>query len=311
MKFSEKVTSIRSEPLKALESRILQVNLGYRCNMTCKHCHVGGGPGRSEVMSAAIAEKVLRVFLENPFEMLDLTGGAPEMHPSFQRLVTEARKAGRHVLSRTNLTIFFEKGMDYLPVFYRDQHVELIASLPYYLEDGVDRVRGLGVYRKSIEALATLNTLGYGMDTSGLAINLVYNPQGMFLAPSQGTLEAEYKRELKQRFGISFNRLYTFTNMPLGRFKDFLVRTNNLDNYLAKLSSAFNPSTLDGVMCRYLVNVGWDGRLHDCDFNQAIGLSTDTNAPQHIGDFDYLATTARRISVDDHCYGCTAGQGSS
>lgn len=311
MKFSEKIISIRSEPLKALESRILQVNLGYRCNMTCKHCHVSGGPARSEVMHSEIAEQVLRVFLTNPFETLDLTGGAPEMHPSFQLLITEARKAGRRVLSRTNLTIFFEKGMDHLPAFYRDQHVELIASLPYYLEDGVDRVRGAGTYRKSIESLATLNSLGYGADTSGLDISLVYNPQGMFLSPAQGILEAEYKRELKQRFGVSFTRLYTFTNMPLGRFKDFLVRTNNLDSYLAKLSSAFNPSTLDGVMCRYLVNVGWDGKLHDCDFNQALGQSTDADAPQHIKDFDYQAISARRISVGDHCYGCTAGQGSS
>jgi radical SAM/Cys-rich protein len=311
MKFSEKVISAKREPLKALESKILQVNLGYKCNMSCKHCHVSGGPKQTQNMDCKTAESVLRALVNNPFETLDLTGGAPELNPSFRMLVAEARKAGRNVIARTNLTIFFEKTMEDLAEFYRDQRVELVASLPYYLEDSVDRVRGSGTYKKSIATLRKLNKLGYGMDSPGLPLSLVYNPQGMFLAPPQNTLESEYKRELLERFGISFTHLYTFANMPVGRFKDFLSRTNNLDKYMEKIASAFNPATLDGVMCRYIVNVGWDGRLFDCDFNQVLGLTTSSDLPHHIDQFDYRAFIGRRITVDDHCYGCTAGQGSS
>jgi len=308
--FNERILS-GHEQLKALECRILQVNLGYRCNMACKHCHVSAGLSRQEVMQRETAEQVMRVLLDNPFAVLDLTGGAPELNPSFRWLVEKAAEAGRHVIARTNLTIFFEKGMEDLPRFYRDHAVELIASLPYYLEDNVDRVRGGGAFKKSIEALQMLNALGYGKEASGLAISLVYNPQGLFLAPSQCTLEMEYKKELAEKFGISFTRLYTFTNMPLGRFREFLARTNNLEKYAQKLSDAFNPSTLDGIMCRHLINVGWDGRIYDCDFNQIAGLSTSPGTPQHIGEFDYAALAQRRIMFADHCYGCTAGQGSS
>ena len=311
MKFSEKVIKETARPLKALQSKILQVNLGYRCNMSCKHCHVSGGITRPEVMDHDIAERVLAVLLSNPFEILDLTGGAPELNPSFRWIVREARKAGRHVIARTNLTIFYEQGMEDLPEFYLNHGVELIASLPYYLEDTVDRVRGSGAFKKNMAALRKLNSIGYGNQLVGLVISLVYNPPGMFLAPSQCTLEAEYKKELNDRFGIVFNRLYTFTNMPIGRFKDFLIRTNSLDKYLAKLESAFNPSTLDGIMCRYLVSVGWDGKLYDCDFNQVLGITMRSGVPQHIDDFDYQALVGRDIAVDDHCYGCTAGQGSS
>ena len=311
MKFSEKVISVKKEPLTAIESKILQVNLGYKCNMSCKHCHVSGGPTQTQSMDAETAERVLQAVVDNPFETLDLTGGAPELNPSFRMLVTEARKAGRNVIARTNLTIFSEKTMEDVGEFYRDQRVELVASLPYYLEDSVDRVRGSGTYKKSIEVLKRLNNLGYGMGSPDLTLSLVYNPQGMFLAPPQNILEIEYKRELLERFGISFTHLYTILNMPIGRFKDFLSRTNNLDKYRERLANAFNPATLDGVMCRYIVNVGWDGRLFDCDFNQALGLTASSDGPQHIDDFDYQALIGRRITVDDHCYGCTAGQGSS
>ncbi|HSB33516.1 MAG TPA: arsenosugar biosynthesis radical SAM (seleno)protein ArsS [Nitrospirota bacterium] len=310
-KFNDKLLTLQSGPLKALDMKVLQVNLGYRCNMACKHCHVSAGPARAEDMDATTAEKVLRVFLDNPFEIMDLTGGAPELNPSFPMLVTGARNAGRRVIARTNLTIFFEEGMGHLPRFYRDRDVELIASLPYYLEDGVDRVRGGGTFRKSIEALRTLNALGYGMESAGPSLSLVYNPQGMFLASAQCSLEAEYKRELKDRFNVSFTRLYTFTNMPIGRFRDFLVRTGNLEKYLNKLSAAFNPGTLDGIMCRHLVNVGWDGSLFDCDFNQILGQKTVADVPRHIDRFDFAALAERAVAVDDHCYGCTAGQGSS
>jgi radical SAM/Cys-rich protein len=309
--FDQKLLSVNSLPLQALELKILQVNLGYRCNMACKHCHVAGSPARSEVMEPKTVEQVLRVFLENPFETLDLTGGAPELNPAFRGLVSRARKAGRHVVARTNLTIFFEEGMADLPEFYRDHNVDLIASLPYYLEDGVDRVRGSGTFKKSIEALKRLNSLGYGAESSGLGLSLVYNPQGIFLAPAQGTLETEYKRELKERFGISFNHLYTFSNMPIGRFREFLVRTNNLDKYREMLSRAFNPLTLGNIMCRHLINVGWDGKIHDCDFNQVMDIAIMSPSSGHISEFDYAALSRRTIAVGDHCFGCTAGQGST
>lgn len=310
-KFTDKLLTLQAGPLRALDMKVLQVNLGYRCNMACKHCHVSAGPARIETMDAETAEKVLRALVGNPFDTLDLTGGAPELNPSFPMLVTGARNAGRRVIARTNLTIFFEEGMGHLPRFYRDRDVELVASLPYYLEDGVDRVRGGGTFRKSIEALRTLNALGYGRESSGPPLSLVYNPQGMFLAPAQCSLEAEYKRELKDRFNVSFTRLYTFTNMPIGRFRDFLIRTGNLEKYLNKLSAAFNPGTLDGIMCRHLVNVGWDGSLFDCDFNQVLGQKTASDVPRHIDRFDFTALSGRAVAVDDHCYGCTAGQGSS
>jgi radical SAM/Cys-rich protein len=297
--------------LCALDLKTLQVNLGYRCNMACKHCHVSAGPGRSEMMDRATALQVLRVFRENPFETLDITGGAPELNPLFRELVTVAAAERRRVIVRSNLTILFEPGMEDLPQFYRDQGVDLVASLPYYLEDGVDRVRGSGTFRKCMDALHRLNALGYGVNGSGPELSLVYNPQGMFLAPAQSVLEAEYRRELGSKFGVSFTRLYTFTNMPIGRFRDFLVRTGNLEKYLDKLSSAFNPCTLEGIMCRHLLSVGWDGRLYDCDFNQVLDIPVTTEACRTIADFDYAALSRRTIAVDDHCYGCTAGQGSS
>ena len=310
-KFQDTVFSVRTEPLRADGIKVLQVNLGYRCNLACKHCHVSGGPTRTEMMDAKTADMVLRVLKETPIEILDLTGGAPELHPRFREMVVDARKAGRHVMVRTNLTIFFEPGMGDLPEFYRDQDVELVASLPYYFADTVDRVRGSGVFLKSIDALRRLNALGYGQGNSGPRLSLVYNPQGLFLAPEQSALEAEYKRELKKQFDISFDRLYVFVNMPVGRFKDHLVRTANYEKYLIKLACAFNPQTLDGVMCRSMVSVGWDGALYDCDFNQILGISTEENAPHHIDSFDFGALVKRRIAVDDHCYGCTAGQGST
>lgn len=309
--FKEKISETSSGAFKVLDLKVLQVNLGYRCNLACKHCHVSGGPGRQEVMNEKTAGQVIRAVVENPFEMLDVTGGAPELNPSLRTIIRETRQAGKHVTVRTNLTIFFEPGFESYPAWYREQGVELIASLPYYLEDGVDRVRGNGAYKKSIEAMKRLNGLGYGIDSTGPSLSLVYNPQGMFLAPSQCSLEAEYRRELNDRFGISFTRLYTFTNMPIGRFRDYLVRTGNLEKYLYKLATAFNPATLDSIMCRHIVSVGWDGALYDCDFNQVLGISTEPGAPGHIAGFDYAGLSNRTVAVGDHCYGCTAGQGSS
>ncbi|HUI68122.1 MAG TPA: arsenosugar biosynthesis radical SAM (seleno)protein ArsS [Nitrospirota bacterium] len=310
-RFSKKVLSVRPEPLKALEITTLQVNVGYQCNLACKHCHVASGPARTEIMDKDMVDAVLRALSGSPVNIVDITGGAPELNPSFRYLVKEARNLGRHVIVRTNLAIFYEKGMADLPEFYQDHDVELVASLPYYLEDNVDRVRGSGTFKKCIAALQKLNSLGYGNGTGGKNLSLVYNPQGAFLPPAQKTLEEEYKKELKSRFNIFFNHLYAFTNMPLGRFEDFLTRTGSLEKYMDKLTCAFNPQTLDSIMCRHLISVRWDGALFDCDFNQVLGLPLDAGAPAHIRDFDHDRLATRLIDVGDHCFGCTAGQGSS
>jgi radical SAM/Cys-rich protein len=309
--FKEKVLAVRPGPLRADGVRVLQVNLGYRCNLACKHCHVSGGPARPESMDAQTAASVLRVLRENPLETLDLTGGAPELNPSFRWLVGEARRAGRHVIVRTNLSVFFEPGLEDTPRFLRDHGVEVVASLPSYLEDGVDRVRGSGTFAKCLAGLRQLNDLGYADDASGLTLKLVYNPPGALLAPAQADLEEVYRRELGTRHGVSFSGLFTFTNMPIGRFRDFLARSGGCDPYLGKLASAFNPQTLDSVMCRRLVSVGWDGTLYDCDFNLSLGLPVSAENSRHIASFDREALARRLIAVGDHCYGCTAGQGST
>ncbi len=311
MKFREKIKNEQSHPLRASCINVLQVNLGYRCNMTCKHCHVQAGPLRNEAMNEETAGDVIRVLRKYDIKTLDITGGAPEVNPNFKHIVQEAKKAGRHVIVRTNLTIFFEDSMEDLPEFYRENKVELIASLPYYLEDNVDRVRGKGSFQKSIKALRILNELGYGRDSEELKVNLVYNPQGAFLSSSQTALEEEFKKELSSRYNICFNKLYAFANMPVGRFRDFLLRTNNLEKYMGKLRSACNPENLENVMCRSIISVGWDGRLYDCDFNQMTGLSVLEGYPRHIKDFDFSLLSEREIAVDEHCYCCIAGQGST
>ncbi|MCK9419326.1 MAG: arsenosugar biosynthesis radical SAM protein ArsS [Nitrospirae bacterium] len=310
-KFNDKVQSVIKEPLTAQGVQILQVNLGYRCNMACTHCHVSAGPARSESMPRETVEEVLRVLSDNPIETLDITGGAPELHPHFQMLVTRAKMAGKKVIVRTNLSVLLEKGQEGLPEFYRDHGVDLVASLPCYREENVDAVRGSGAFNKSIRALRVLNRVGFGIGPDGRSITLVYNPRGAFLAPAQRALEADYKRELMCRHQVTFNRLFAFTNMPVGRFREALIRNDNLEIYQEMLASAFNPATLETVMCRSLVSIGWDGRLYDCDFNQALGLGVDRGVPTHISDFDHAALSRRTISVDDHCFGCTAGQGSS
>jgi len=310
-RFLDTVRSVRNEPLSAKDITVLQVNMGYQCNMACNHCHVSAGPGRTEIMEEKTIDAVLQVLKDSPIETLDITGGAPELNPLFPLLVSSARKAGKRVIARTNLTVFLEAGCDGFPEFYRDNEVELIASLPCYLEDNVNAIRGNGVYQKSIDALRRLNSLGYGDDAGKLSLSLVYNPAGPFLAPAQSCLEADYKRELRARYGIVFNRLFAFTNMPIGRFQDALAKSGNIGAYRDMLASAFNPATLDRIMCRSLVSVGWDGRLYDCDFNQVLGITVASDVPQHIREFDLSALSRRNISVDDHCYGCTAGQGST
>ncbi len=263
------------------------------------------------MMDKDTVDEVLRALSKSLISTLDITGGAPELNPHFRYLVQGARRLGRTVIVRTNLVIFFEEGMEGLPEFYRDNNVGLVASLPYYLEDAVNGVRGSGAFNKCIAALRMLNSLGYGNGTGEKNLDLVYNPRGAFLPPAQAVLHEEYKRELRERFNISFNRLFTFTNMPIGRFKDFLSRTGNLGKYRDTLVCAFNAQTLDTIMCRHLISVRWDGVLFDCDFNQVLDLAVDHGSPSHIRDFDYARLAARTIAVDDHCFGCTAGQGST
>ena len=310
MRFSDTIAGIQPAPLTATGIDMLQVNVGYKCNLACKHCHVRGGPDRQETMDRATVDALLAVLKGGRIGAVDITGGAPELNPHFRILVEESEKAGCRVVVRTNLAIFYEEGMEDLFDFYEGRRAGIVASLPYYRGGTVDRVRGSGVFDRSIAALRTLNSLGYGRD-AGKTLNLVYNPAGAFLPSSQSSLEAEYRKELYEGFGISFNSLYVFANMPVGRFRQFLLRSGNFEKYMDRLVAAFNPATLCGVMCRRMVNVGWDGRLYDCDFNQMIGLGIAEGYPGTIADFDFDGLASRKIAVDDHCFGCTAGQGST
>ncbi len=291
----------------------LQVNLGYRCNQSCLHCHVAASPQRTEAMDEATTELVLAVLAARKLQTLDLTGGAPELNPHFRGLVRAARRLGVHVIDRCNLTILFEPGQEDLAEFLADEGVEVVASLPCYSLERVDRQRGAGVFDKSIEGLRRLNALGYGRADGLLALNLVYNPQGPVLPPPQGPLEADYKRELAQQFGIEFNALYALTNMPIQRFGSTLVSTGEFAGYLRLLKDAYRPANLDTVMCKSLVSVDWQGYLYDCDFNQMLGLPLRlAGAPRpHLRDLLERDLQGGAVRVADHCYGCTAGQGSS
>jgi radical SAM/Cys-rich protein len=298
--------------LAAMGVETLQINVGKLCNQTCAHCHVDAGPGRTEIMTRETVEAVLDVVRRYPeIRTVDITGGAPEMNPHFEYLVEQCRKFDRHVMDRCNLTVFFVRGKEHLPEFLRDHQVEVVASLPCYLEENVDAQRGKGVYGRSIEALKRLNSLGYGLEGTGLLLNLVYNPVGPKLPPAQAELETDYRVELRRRFGIEFNRLYTITNMPISRFLEDLRRSGQYDRYMDLLVTSFNPSAARNVMCRSLVSVGWDGTLYDCDFNQMLELPLRRGLPRAIKDFDLVALERRRIVTGDHCYGCTAGAGSS
>ncbi len=291
----------------------LQVNLGYKCNQSCVHCHVNAGPQRTELMSRETITDVL-VFLQvSGVKTLDVTGGAPELNPHFRDLVLRARQQGAHVIDRCNLTILEEPGQEGLAEFLAAQHVEVIASLPCYTEELVDRQRGKGVYQKSIRALQTLNRLGYGLPGSDLALNLVYNPQGPSLPPAQDKLEADYKRVLQAEHGIVFNRLYTLANMPIQRFGSMLVSKGQLDDYMALLQGSHSAANLEAVMCRTLISVDWQGYVYDCDFNQMLGLPlvVDGRKRVHLSELIGRDLSGNPIAVRDHCYGCTAGQGSS
>lgn len=308
--FEEKLAEHNLE-LRAHSVDTLQVNVGKLCNQACRHCHVDASPSRTEIMTRETVDLVITSVRRFRFPTLDITGGAPELNPSFRYLVTEARSLGTHVIVRHNLTVMFEPGQTDLPNFFRENQVEVISSLPYFLEDRTDAQRGRGVFQKSIDALYQLNAAGYGVESSGLTLNLIFNPAGAFLPPSQASIESDFKRELLARYGISFNRLYTITNMPIKRFLDYLRRSGNEERYFRRLVDAFNPNAVDGLMCRTLLSVDWTGRIYDCDFNQMLELGVDPGLPQSIADYDPVRFASRRIMTGAHCFGCTAGGGSS
>jgi radical SAM/Cys-rich protein len=297
----------------------LQVNLGYKCNQSCVHCHVDAGPHRTEMMEGDLLGMISQVLKARNIETLDLTGGAPELHAGFKRIVAEARALGVRVIDRCNLTIFFEPGQEELAQFLADQKVEVVASLPCYSMERVDKQRGKGVFDLSIAALQKLNALGYGKPGTGLILNLVYNPQGAVLPPNQSALQAEYKKELFAHFSIVFNELFALTNMPIKRFGSMLISKGEFKPYVQLLKDSFVQSNLDGVMCRSTVSVDWQGYLYDCDFNQQLGLaiptqiSADASSAKrpHLRDLLQTDLKGNAIQVADHCYGCTAGQGSS
>lgn len=291
----------------------LQVNLGYLCNQQCLHCHVNASPKRKEIMDRDTATLVIDYLKSSGATTLDLTGGAPELNPHFRWLVSEARKLGVHVMDRCNLTILDEPGQESLAQFLADNEVEVIASLPCYLEDNVDGQRGKGVYSKSMKGLKKLNTLGYGKEESSLKLNLVYNPVGAHLPPSQQSLEADYKKNLKDNFDISFNQLFTLANMPIQRFGSMLLSKGEFDNYMDLLRDAHQDENLDGVMCRSLISVDWQGFVYDCDFNQMLKLPLMMGAKPktHLKDLMNRDLEGNPIVVMEHCFGCTAGQGSS
>jgi len=299
------------EPLEARAIEVLQVNVGRLCNQTCAHCHVDAGPDRREVMGEETAAQVLELLRRHPIPTLDVTGGAPELNPQFRYLVREASALGRRVIDRCNLSVLLLPSQGDLVPFLASHGVEVTASLPSFRAAGTDAQRGEGVFGKSLEALRRLNAAGYGRG-DGLVLNLVHNPVGVFLPGDQTSLERDYRRELDERHGVVFDRLYTITNMPISRFLDHLERTGNLQRYMELLVGAFNPRAADGVMCRTYLSVGWDGTLYDCDFNQMLALPANHGAPSTLAAL--LATDGalpRRVVTDRHCFGCTAGAGSS
>ncbi|MDY0207995.1 MAG: arsenosugar biosynthesis radical SAM protein ArsS [Pseudomonas sp.] len=297
--------------VKRRKLETLQVSLGYKCNQRCLHCHVNAGPHRKEMMDRATVEMILPVLKSCGIKTLDLTGGAPEMHDNFCYLVSEARAAGVHVIDRCNLTILFEPSHEDLAEFLAEQQVEVVASMPCYSLENVDKQRGKGVFDKSIAGLQKLNALGYAQPGSNLQLNLVYNPQGPSLPPNQQTLEADFKRELRAHFGIEFNNLYALANMPIKRFGSTLLSKGQFHDYMQLLKDNYQEDNLEQLMCRSLLSVDWQGYLYDCDFNQQLGLPLGGGKRQHLRDVLGKNLAETSIRVADHCFGCTAGQGSS
>jgi radical SAM/Cys-rich protein len=310
--FQQQLEKINLFPLRPVELEIFQVNVGKMCNQVCKHCHVDAGPDRKEIMTRETMQQCLDVLKKNPsIKKVDLTGGAPELNPDFRWFVEEIKALDKHIIVRCNLTIILaNKRFNDLPDFFKQHNIEVVSSLPSYTSDRTDRQRGEGVFSDSIKALLLLNAVGYGIPGTGLPLNLVYNPAGAFLPPGQQALEKEYKDALRKEYGIEFNSLFTITNMPISRYMDYLLQSGNYEKYMEKLIAAFNPVAAGNVMCRNTISVGWDGFLYDCDFNQMLELKISCHS-QHITDFDIDQLNQREIVVNQHCYGCTAGAGSS
>lgn len=312
--FEQHLEEIGLFPLKPTQLEIFQINLGKMCNQVCKHCHVDAGPDRKEIMTWDTMAACLQVIAEEKsLHTVDLTGGAPEMNPEFRRLVQEIRRLRPDVtiIVRCNLTIILANPKYHdLPEFFKENRVEVVSSLPYFTANRTDSQRGDGVFDKSIKALQMLNQVGYGLPDSELKLNLVYNPAGAFLPGSQTELEAEFKKKLRDRCQVEFNQLFTITNLPISRFLEYLIRSENYETYMEKLISAFNPSAALGVMCRNTVSIGWDGFLYDCDFNQMLELKVDS-VSKHVSEWNSQKLVDRDIVVNNHCFGCTAGAGSS
>lgn len=310
--FQQKLEETGLFPLKPTGVEIFQVNVGKMCNQVCKHCHVDAGPDRKEIMTQETMQQCLNALRANPsLKTVDLTGGAPEMNPHFRWFVQEIKKMERYVIVRCNLTIILaNKKYHDLAQFYKEHGIEVVSSLPFYTQDRTDRQRGNGVFEDSIKALQMLNDVGYGKEGSGLTLNLVYNPAGAFMPPSQASLEAEYKKALQERYGISFNNLFAITNLPISRFLDYLLQSGNYEKYMEKLVAAYNPVAAANVMCRNTISISWDGYLYDCDFNQMLDLKVACSS-KHISQFDTTVLNNRDIVVNQHCFGCTAGSGSS
>lgn len=309
--FSARLRELSLHPFTAEGIAILQINITRQCNLQCKHCHVGAGPDRREMMSRETLERCFQIVEVHDIPTVDITGGAPELHPELPWFLEHITRLGRRSIVRSNLVILRDPEYAHYIERFARLGVEVVGSVPDYRRDRSDRQRGQGVFVQAIEAIGALNRLGYGQEESGLVLDLVHNPSGAYLPAAQSSLEHEYRVHLQQEHGIIFNRLFCLTNCPVGRYLDFLVQTDNLDDYMSALRRAFNPTAVPNVMCRTTLSVGWDGHLYDCDFNQMLGLTVNSGAPAHIRDFDFELLQRRQIAVREHCYACTAGAGSS
>jgi radical SAM/Cys-rich protein len=300
------------EKLTSRKIEIFQINIGKMCNQTCRHCHVDAGPDRKEIMTKETMRLCLDKLSETQIPVVDITGGAPELNPNFRWFVEEIKKMGIHIMVRCNLTVILSNPKFYdIPEFYAKHKIEVVSSLPFYQKKNTDRQRGDGVFEKSIKALQMLNDEGYGKENSGLVLNLVYNPAGAFLPALQSSLENDFKKELRQNYGIVFNNLYTITNMPISRFLEYLIDSGNYEYYMEKLINSFNVTSVKNVMCTNTISIGWDGYLYDCDFNQMLEMKIANPEKQHIKNFDINYLNTRDIITGQHCFGCTAGAGSS
>jgi radical SAM/Cys-rich protein len=313
--FQQQLENLNLYPLQPTGVEVFQINVGKMCNQVCTHCHVDAGPDRKEIMTLETMQQCLDVLKNNPsLRTVDLTGGAPEMNPNFRWFIEAIKKINSNIkiIVRCNLTIIRANKKYYdLPEFFKLHNIEVVSSLPFFTAERTDKQRGDGVFEDSIKALQMLNAVGYGADDTGLSLNLVYNPAGAFLPPNQFSLEKEYKTELQKNFGISFNNLFAITNLPISRYLDYLLQSGNYEKYMDKLIAAFNPTAAANVMCRNTISIGWDGFLYDCDFNQMLEMKVDCKASNHLSNFNLAQLNNREIVLNQHCYGCTAGAGSS